>query len=214
MPCLLSERNHISPRPGGGNTKVTILGVGNVSMACSLNYSDTANSKLCVITAGVRQRKGESCLDLVQRNHSPDTIFPSNSLHHNRVSGTNLDSIHPSSVHGHIIGEHGDSSGETLPCIRSKTASQSIHTKICITRELEAGGKCLFSAYEVIRLKGHTPWVIGLSVSSLAQVILKNFSTIHPVSTLVKVGRSAKSVQKNITVVTDVVSCTVTTSKH
>lgn len=43
----------------------------------------------------------------------------------NRVSGTNLDStwfsyltgeglqIHPSSVHGHIIGEHRDSSGAT-----------------------------------------------------------------------------------------------------
>lgn len=52
----------------------------------------------------------------------------------------------------------------------------------------------------MIRLKGHTPWVIGLSVSSLAQVILKNLSTIHPVSILVKVGRSAKSVQRNITV--------------
>lgn len=112
----------------------------------------TSNSDVIVITAGCRQRPGESRLELVQRNteiykkmvpklaeYSPDAIllvvsnpvdiltyvtwklsgFPSS-----RVvgSGTNLDSarfryyigekldISPTSCHGWIIGEHGDSS--------------------------------------------------------------------------------------------------------
>ncbi len=32
------------------------------------DYSITANSKVCVITAGVRQQEGETRLSLVQRN--------------------------------------------------------------------------------------------------------------------------------------------------
>lgn len=86
------------------------------------DYSVTAGSKVCVITAGVRQKEGESRLDLVQRNtevlkgivpnlvkYSPDTILivvsnPADILTYvawklsglpkNRVigSGTNLDS--------------------------------------------------------------------------------------------------------------------------
>uniref|UniRef100_A0A8C0PXH3 L-lactate dehydrogenase B chain n=2 Tax=Canis lupus TaxID=9612 RepID=A0A8C0PXH3_CANLF len=32
------------------------------------DYSVTANSKIVVVTAGVRQQEGESCLNLVQRN--------------------------------------------------------------------------------------------------------------------------------------------------
>lgn len=52
------------------------------------DYAITAGSKLCIVTAGVRQREGESRLDLVQRNtevmkniipklvkYSPDTIL-------------------------------------------------------------------------------------------------------------------------------------------
>lgn len=51
-------------------------------------YKDSANSKVCIITAGVRQREGESRLALVQRNvevmksiipplvkHSPKAIY-------------------------------------------------------------------------------------------------------------------------------------------
>lgn len=118
------------------------------------DYAVTAGSKLCVVTAGVRQKEGESRLALVQRNtdvlkfiipnlvkYSPDTIllivsnpcdiltyvaWKLSGLPHSRVfgSGTNLDTsrfrfligerlgIAPTSVHGWIIGEHGDSSGE------------------------------------------------------------------------------------------------------
>lgn len=121
-----------------------------------IDFAVTAGSRLCIITAGARQRTGESRLDLVQRNtdifkgiipklvqHSPDTIllvvsnpvdiltyvaWKLSGLPKNRVigSGTNLDSsrfrflmsqrldIAPTSCHGWIIGEHGDTSGKLI----------------------------------------------------------------------------------------------------
>jgi L-lactate dehydrogenase len=52
------------------------------------DYAVTANSRLCIVSAGARQKEGESRLDLVQRNtdifkgiipklveHSPNTIL-------------------------------------------------------------------------------------------------------------------------------------------
>lgn len=94
----------------------------NASIKASTDFAITAGSRICVITAGARQREGESRLDLVQRNteifkgiipnlvkHSPDTIllvvsnpcdiltfvaWKLSGLPKNRVigSGTNLDS--------------------------------------------------------------------------------------------------------------------------
>ena len=125
----------------------------NVKISAGSDYAISAGSKLCIVTAGARQREGESRLNLVQRNtdilkgmipklvqHSPDTIllivsnpvdlltyvaWKLSGLPKERVigSGTNLDSsrfrfllserfnVAPSSTHGWIIGEHGDSSG-------------------------------------------------------------------------------------------------------
>ncbi|KJH49396.1 lactate/malate dehydrogenase, NAD binding domain protein [Dictyocaulus viviparus] len=129
-----------------------VIFTGRCDVKADTDYSVTAGSKMCVITAGARQKEGESRLSLVQRNveifkgiitklvqYSPDTIFlvvsnPVDVLTYvtwkisgfprERVfgSGTNLDSarfrfllseklgIAPSSCHGWIIGEHGDSS--------------------------------------------------------------------------------------------------------
>ncbi|XP_048861108.1 L-lactate dehydrogenase A chain [Brienomyrus brachyistius] len=123
----------------------------------------------------------------------------------NRVigSGTNLDSarfrhlmgeklnIHPSSCHGWVIGEHGDSSvpvwsgvnvaGVTLQNINPQLGSdadeenwKSVHKMV------------VDSAYEVIKLKGYTSWAIGLSVADLVESIMKNLRKVHPVSTLVQ----------------------------
>lgn len=128
----------------------------NAKINASTDYSATANSSLCVVTAGARQREGETRLDLVQRNtdifkgiipqlvkYSPDTIllivsnpvdiltyvaWKLSGLPKNRVigSGTNLDSarfrfllsqklnVAPTSCHGWIIGEHGDTSGTLM----------------------------------------------------------------------------------------------------
>ncbi|KJH49394.1 L-lactate dehydrogenase [Dictyocaulus viviparus] len=218
-----------------------------------LDYSITAGSKICVITAGARQREGESRLSLVQRNveifkgivpklvqYSPDTtiLVVSNpvlfifgvyiasvdvltyvtwklsGLPKERVfgSGTNLDSarfrfllseklkIAPSSCHGWIIGEHGDSSvhhilyalvavwsgvnvaGVTLsnvkPDIGGKTDDehweQEIHKKV------------VESAYEIIKLKGYTSWAIGLSVAKIVQAVMSNSRNVFALSTNVK----------------------------
>lgn len=125
----------------------------NAKINASTDYAVTAGSRICIVTAGARQREGESRLDLVQRNtdimkhlipqlvkYSPNTIilmvsnpvdiltyvaWKLSGLPRNRVigSGTNLDSsrfrvylsqklgVAPTSCHGWIIGEHGDSSG-------------------------------------------------------------------------------------------------------
>ncbi|XP_036390693.1 L-lactate dehydrogenase B-A chain-like [Megalops cyprinoides] len=257
--------------------KVTIVGVGQVGMACAFSilqsgvaddvtlidvmedklqgevldlqhgslflktpiiraakdYSETANSKLCIITAGVRQREGETRLNLVHRNvevyrnivpllaqYSPDAILlivsnPVDVLTYvawklsgfpqERVigSGTNLDSarfrflmgerlhIHPSSVHGYIIGEHGDTSvavwsGANVAGVNLQSLSPDLE------REQDSEGwpgvhkNVVESAYEVVRLKGYTSWAIGLSVCNLTQSILRNLRIVHPVSTLVK----------------------------
>ncbi|KAL4641996.1 L-lactate dehydrogenase B chain-like [Arapaima gigas] len=197
------------------------------------DYSETANSKLCVITAGVRQREGESRLDLVNRNvqvfkqiipqlaqHSPSAVLlvvsnPVDILTYvawklsgfprERVigSGTNLDSarfrfllaeklkISPSSVHAHIIGEHGDSSvavwsGANVAGVHLQPLHPEAKTKEDSEGWLEVHQKVVDSAYDIIKLKGYTSWAIGLSVSNLAQSILKNLRSVQPVSTLVQ----------------------------
>ena len=45
----------------------------------------------------------------------------------------------------------------------------------------------LFSAYEIIKLKGYTSWAIGLSVATLITSLLRNQHNVFAVSTLVKV---------------------------
>lgn len=179
--------------------KVTIVGVGQVGMACAFSVltqnvsaelalvdvdadkvtgelmdlqhgaafmrgahivagtdlAVSAGSRLCIVTAGARQRIGESRLDLVQRNtdifrgiipalvrHSPDALllivsnpvdiltfvaWKLSGLPRNRVigAGTNLDTsrfrfllsqrlgVSANSCHAWIVGEHGDTSGES-----------------------------------------------------------------------------------------------------
>nr|ARI45071.1 lactate dehydrogenase isoform 3 [Leptinotarsa decemlineata] len=199
----------------------------------SKDYSVTAGSKLCIITAGVRQREGETRLDLVQRNtdvlkfivpnlikYSPDTIllvvsnpvdiltyvaWKLSGLPKNRVigSGTNLDTsrfrflisqklgISPTSVHGWIIGEHGDTSvavwsGVNVAGVRLREINPSIGTDEDPENWKQVHKDVINSAYDVIKLKGYTSWAVGLSVASLASSILKNMNNVHAVSTYVR----------------------------
>ncbi|XP_022085963.1 L-lactate dehydrogenase-like isoform X2 [Acanthaster planci] len=280
-------------------TKVTVVGVGQVGMACAFSiltqhvaseialvdvladklagevkdlqhglaftrgisvkgdtdYKVSAGSKLCIVTAGARQREGESRLNLVQRNvaifkgiipnlvkYSPNAIlmivanpvdiltyvaWKLSGLPKNRVfgSGTNLDTarfrfligeklqIAPSSVHGYIIGEHGDTSvpvwsgtsiaGVNLISVNPAIGSEvdpdkwkDLHKDVVerLGAEVESAGslsewkklhkKVVDSAYEVIQLKGYTSWAIGLSVSTLAQSVLRNQNSVFALSTL------------------------------
>lgn len=259
------------------NSKVTVVGVGQVGMACAVSvlerglcdelalvdvledklrgemldlqhgslflktpkiiadkdYSVTANSKVVVVTAGVRQQEGESRLDLVQRNvnvfkfiipqvvkYSPNCIilvvsnpvdiltyvtWKLSGLPKHRVigSGCNLDSarfrflmaeklgIHPSSCHGWVLGEHGDSSVPIWSGVNvAGVCLQELNPEMGTDQDPENWKKVhkqvVDSAYEVIKLKGYTNWAIGFSVADLLETILKNLSRIHPVSTMVK----------------------------
>ncbi|XP_014209671.1 L-lactate dehydrogenase-like [Copidosoma floridanum] len=259
-----------------GRNKITIVGVGQVGMACafsiltnnvssdvvlvdvmadklkgemldlqhgsaflknarinaSTDYAASANSSICIVTAGARQREGESRLDLVQRNtdifkgivpqlvkYSPNTIllvvsnpvdiltyvaWKLSGLPRNRVigSGTNLDSarfrfllsqrlnVAPTSCHGWIIGEHGDTSvpvwsGVNVGGVRLCELDENVGTEADQEGWNELHKQVVQSAYEVIRLKGYTSWAIGLSVSQLASSILRNSMQVHAVSTLV-----------------------------
>ncbi|KAM9816432.1 L-lactate dehydrogenase A chain isoform X2 [Syngnathus typhle] len=124
---------------------------------------------------------------------------------HHRVigSGTNLDTarfrhlmgeklnLHPSSCHGWIIGEHGDSSvpvwsgvnvaGVSLQGINPKMGTEGDSEDWKAVHKMVVDG-----AYEVIRLKGYTSWAIGMSVADLVASITKNMHKVHPVSTLIK----------------------------
>ncbi|CAD5209691.1 unnamed protein product [Bursaphelenchus okinawaensis] len=272
---LLEE---VSPIQKTAHNKVTVVGVGQVGMACAYSilqqnmaseiclvdvvpdklkgemmdlqhglaftrpctvragtdYAITEGSKLCVITAGCRQREGETRLSLVQRNveifkgivpnlvkYSPNTIilvvsnpvdvltyvtWKLSGLPKERVigSGTNLDSarfrfllserlqIAPSSCHGWIIGEHGDTSvpvwsgvnvaGVPLVKVNPNIGGQDDSDQWA--KHIHKG--VVDSAYEIIKLKGYTSWAIGLSVATIVAAVLHNSRNVFALSTNVK----------------------------
>ncbi|XP_008310550.1 L-lactate dehydrogenase A chain [Cynoglossus semilaevis] len=118
-------------------------------------------------------------------------------------SGTNLDSarfrhlmgeklhLHPSSCHGWIVGEHGDSSvpvwsGVNVAGVSLQSLNPNIGTESDSEKWKDVHKKVVDGAYEVIKLKGYTSWAIGMSVANLVETIVKNMRRVHPVSTLVK----------------------------
>ncbi|KAG5839032.1 hypothetical protein ANANG_G00200620 [Anguilla anguilla] len=118
-------------------------------------------------------------------------------------SGTNLDSarfrflmgerlhIHPSSCHGWIVGEHGDSSvpvwsGVNVAGVSLKELNPEMGTDKDTENWKAVHKMVVDGAYEVIKLKGYTSWAIGLSVADLVETIIKNLRKVHPVSTLVQ----------------------------
>ncbi|MBN3277708.1 LDHA dehydrogenase, partial [Polyodon spathula] len=123
----------------------------------------------------------------------------------NRVigSGCNLDSarfrylmgeklnLHPSSCHGWVIGEHGDSSvpvwsGVNVAGVSLKNLNPGMGTDEDKENWKEVHKQVVESAYEVIKLKGYTSWAIGMSVADLVESIMKNLRKVHPVSTMVQ----------------------------
>ena len=264
-------------KPHAPTSKITIVGVGQVGMACAVSilqkgipdelalvdimvdklkgemmdlqhgslflqtpkivsskdYAVTANSRIVIVTGGVRQQEGESRLDLVQRNvnvfrgiipevvkYSPNCIiivvsnpvdvltyvtWKLSGLPKHRVigSGCNLDSarfrylmaeklgVHPSSCHGYVLGEHGDTSvavwsGVNVAGVSLQTLCPEFGTDQDPENWKQIHKLVVDSAYEVIALKGYTNWAIGFSVADLVESIVKNLSRVHPVSTMVK----------------------------
>ncbi|XP_036606143.1 L-lactate dehydrogenase A chain-like [Trichosurus vulpecula] len=119
----------------------------------------------------------------------------------NRVigSGCNLDSahfcyligerlgVHSSSCRGWVLGEHGDASVPVWSGVNIAGVSlRNLHPSLGTDADSENWKDVAESAYEVIKLKGYTSWVIGLSVADLAESIMKNLRRVHPISTTIK----------------------------
>ncbi|XP_062857844.1 L-lactate dehydrogenase B-B chain isoform X2 [Trichomycterus rosablanca] len=214
--------------------KVTMVGVGQVGMACAVSillrelvdelalvdvmedklkgemldlqhgslffktpkivsgkdYSVTTNSRIVIVTA----------VDVLTY-----VTWKLSGLPKHRVigSGTNLDSarfrylmsqrlgVHPSSLNGWILGEHGDSSVPVWSGVNVAGVNlQKLNPEIGKDGDREnwksTHKKVVDSAYEVIKLKGYTNWAIGLSVADLTESIIKNLHRVHPVSTMIK----------------------------
>lgn len=193
------------------------------------DFEVTAGSKIIIVTAGARQKEGETRLALLQRNvdimksiipglakHSPDAIFlivsnPVDILSYvvwkisgfpkGRVLGTGctLDSsrfrimlsekleVCSSSVHGWIIGEHGDSSVPVWSSVNVAGVRLTDIDPYIGTERDRFGFKDIHkdvvsSAYEVIKLKGYTSWAIALAVMAICKAMLGTTAEIHSVS--------------------------------
>ncbi|XP_032751922.1 L-lactate dehydrogenase C chain isoform X2 [Rattus rattus] len=118
-------------------------------------------------------------------------------------SGCNLDSarfryligeklgVNPSSCHGWVLGEHGDSSvpiwsGVNIAGVTLKSLNPAIGSDSDKEQWKNVHKQVVDGGYEVLNLKGYTSWAIALSVTDIAASILKNLKRVHAVSTLVK----------------------------
>ncbi|KAH9282017.1 L-lactate dehydrogenase B chain [Echinococcus granulosus] len=123
----------------------------------------------------------------------------------NRVlgSGTTLDSarfrfflaqrfgVDPQSVHGIIIGEHGDSSVAVWSKVTVGGCNlYSVNPAVGTDSDIENFGQVhkdtVGAAYEIINRKGYTAWAIGVSTWKIVDLILNNKNAVIPVTTAVK----------------------------
>jgi L-lactate dehydrogenase len=104
--------------------------------------------------------------------------------------GQRLD-VDPRSVHGYVIGEHGDS--EVVVWSRATVAGLPID-EFCGQRNRpcpdhmqdEIAEQVRRAAYEIIERKGATYYAIGLGVRHVVEAILRDQNTILTVSTLMQ----------------------------
>jgi L-lactate dehydrogenase len=97
--------------------------------------------------------------------------------------------IDPRSVHGYVIGEHGDS--EVVVWSRATVAGLPV-AEFCAQRgsecdsqmQSEISEQVRRAAYEIIERKGATYYAIGLGVRHIVEAILRDQNTVLTVSTL------------------------------
>ncbi len=109
-------------------------------------------------------------------------------------SGTTLDTarfryhlseflkVNPKSIHGYILGEHGDSSFPTLST--ANVGGQPITTLkgFSVEKAMEAYTKARDAAYKIIAAKGATYYAIGVVINQLVDAILSNAKRVYPLS--------------------------------
>lgn len=97
--------------------------------------------------------------------------------------------VDPRSVHGYVIGEHGDS--EVVVWSRATVAGMPV-AEFCNQRgtacdadmQAEISEQVKRAAYEIIERKGATYYAIGLGVRHIVEAILRDQNTVLTVSTL------------------------------
>jgi L-lactate dehydrogenase len=198
-------------------------------------YEACADAAVAVVTAGAKQRPGETRLDLLGRNAAiarsiATSLYsagfagillmvanPADALTYvaHRVavegfgrpsgsvigSGTVLDSarfryflsrrcgVDPASVHGYVLGEHGDSSfpAWSLTTIGGVGIDRFCGAcgKDCDRRSLleEAQAEVRGAAYSIIEAKGATYYGIAQAATAIVKSILRDERRILPVST-------------------------------
>jgi len=109
-------------------------------------------------------------------------------------SGTTLDTarfrfqlskylhVNPKSIHGYILGEHGDSSFPTLSS--TNVGGQLISTMNDFSNEKahDAYIKTRDAAYKIIAAKGATYYAIGVVINQLVHSILTDAGRVYPLS--------------------------------
>jgi L-lactate dehydrogenase len=114
-------------------------------------------------------------------------------------SGTALDSsrfrtliadrlhLDPRSVHGSILGEHGDSSvahwsGIHVGGVRLRELNPKLGTSEDPDNWEKIHKDVINAAGEIIKAKGYTNWAIGATVASLCEAVLRNEHRVSPLS--------------------------------
>nr|GEW61909.1 L-lactate dehydrogenase B-like [Tanacetum cinerariifolium] len=199
------------PSTTSRNTKISVIGVGNVGMAIAQTIltQDLADeiALLDVNADKLRAASPEAILLIVSNPVDVLTYvaWKLSGLPSNRVIGfgTNLDSsrfrfliadhldVNAQNVQANIMGEHGDSSVALwssisvggVPILSFLERQQIAYEKQTLEKIHK---EVVQGAHEVIGLKGYTSWAIGYSVANLARAILRDQHKVHPVSVLAK----------------------------
>ena len=107
-------------------------------------------------------------------------------------SGTTLDSarlrylvaeklgINPKSIHGYVIGEHGDS--EFIPWNNVIIGLEKAENFLSENQMIEISREVTDSAYDIIAKKGNTSYGIGMSLLKITKAILNNENIILSIS--------------------------------
>ncbi|MGM1016374.1 MAG: L-lactate dehydrogenase [Actinomycetota bacterium] len=197
------------------------------------DVSVVAGSHVVVITAGAKQRSGQTRIELAEVNANiirtmmpqllevaPDAVYvivtnpcdvltvlaqEVSGLPVERIlaSGTVLDTsrlrwklaaragVSTTSVHAHIVGEHGDTefplwSRATIGTVPILEWELPEHPRMTV-EELDAiAVDVRDAAYAVIRGKGATNYAIGLSSARIIEAILNDEHAVMPVSTVLR----------------------------
>lgn len=123
-----------------------------------------------------------------------DIVYRLSGCNSNKVigSGTTLDSarlryligeeigINPKSIHGYVIGEHGDS--EFIPWDNVIIGLEKANKFLSSAQMEKISYEVTHSAYDIIEKKGNTSYGIGMSLLKITNAILNNQNTIITVS--------------------------------